>query len=79
MKTYYVAELLNRGSYRKAEKIKAKNLTSAKRTASRNQLYQGTTLVIFFGIDDDGFGEGELCRKETGYGKSNKWSDTYDY
>jgi len=41
-----IRELQNAGSYRKGTICEVKNLTSAKRVASRNQCFQGTVLVI---------------------------------
>lgn len=52
--TYYVMEA-NLNSYRKAEKISATSLTSAKRTASRNRVFVGTELSIGLWVDDNGF------------------------
>lgn len=52
--TYYVMEA-NPNSYRKAEKISATSLTSAKRIASRNRVFVGTELSIGLSVDDNGF------------------------
>lgn len=51
---YYVMEATP-NAYRKAEKISATSLTSAKRTASRNRVFVGTELSIGFSVDDNGF------------------------
>ena len=42
-------------AYRKAEKISATSLTSAKRIASRNRGFVGTELSIGLSVDDNGF------------------------
>jgi len=46
MNTYYVTEKQNINSTREAEKIQAKDLTHAKRKASRMQAFHGTVLEI---------------------------------
>jgi hypothetical protein len=52
---FYVAELQNKGSFRRAEEIEAASLASAKRKASRMQSFYGTVLKIGDVIDDRGF------------------------
>ena len=46
MKTYTVRELQNLQSHREGTEIAAKTLADAKRLATRNQVFQGTVLVI---------------------------------
>lgn len=43
---YTIVEKQNEGSYREGEQITAKNLSSAKRQASRYQFFKGTVLEI---------------------------------
>ena len=74
MKTYYIAETQNSGSIRKAEKIEVKNLTAAKRKASLEQVYQGTTLSIFSDIDENGYGVDLITSKNTGFSNTNTWN-----
>lgn len=51
---YYIMETTP-GGYRKAKKIHATSLTSAKRAASRNRVFVGTELSIGLSVDDNGF------------------------
>jgi hypothetical protein len=60
---YKVTEKQNLQSERKGEMISAKNLTAAKRKASKMQCFHGTVMVI---STVDGV---ELC-----YKKDGKWS-----
>lgn len=53
--TYYVAEVNSINSYRKAEKIEAKNLAAAKRVASKMQAFYDTVLYIGETVNDEGF------------------------
>lgn len=46
MTTFIITEKQNASSYRDGEKIEAKNLTAAKRAASRAQMFQGTVMTI---------------------------------
>lgn len=46
MNTYTVTEKQNKNSRREGTEIKAKDLTSAKKTASRMHLFHGTILEI---------------------------------
>lgn len=69
--TYYFAELQNAGSYRQAEKLKATSLRAAKREASMQQVFQGTTLEIGNSVNDDGFILNPIARKEVG----KHWED----
>ena len=64
--TYYVAEIQNADSYREAEKIEAKNLTAAKRIASRSQCFEGTILEIAESVNEQGFITDPIARKENG-------------
>lgn len=52
---YYVAELEDLHSFRKAEIISAKSLRGAKSWASRNQCFCNTVLVVGQSVDNDGF------------------------
>ena len=67
---FYVAEVQNVNSVREAEEISAKDLTEAKRKASRGQFFQGTVFVIGTEINQDGFIMNPLVYKEHG-----KWYD----
>ena len=67
---YYVAELSNKNSYAKAEVIEAKSLTSAKRIASRNQVFYGTVMEIGYDVNEDGFILKPIAQKIDG-----KWID----
>ncbi|MCG8608967.1 MAG: hypothetical protein MI864_00385 [Pseudomonadales bacterium] len=44
--TYIIKEVQNLNSEREGDRIEASSLTQAKRTASRNQFFQGTVLRI---------------------------------
>ena len=48
MTTYTITELQNVNSYRKGESVEAKDLTAAKRKASRMQRYHGTVMEIAY-------------------------------
>ena len=52
MKTYTITEKQDINSYREPVEILAKNLTAAKRVASKNQAFFGTVLEIsdFHGV-----------------------------
>ena len=69
---YYFAEVPEPGSFGKAEALKADNLTSAKREASRKSCFYWTTLVIGTELNGDGFikPESVLASKIDG-----KWED----
>lgn len=67
---YYLMEIANRGSYSEAESFEAKNLTSAKRTASRRQFFQGTILVLGREVNSDGYVTNPIAIKEKG-----EWTD----
>lgn len=63
---FYVAEVQNVNSVREAEEISAKDLTEAKRKASRGQAFYGTVLVIGTEIDENGFITDPMVYKESG-------------
>ena len=67
---YYVAEVARLHSFAKAEKINVKSLTSAKRSASRYQLFQDTVLYLGRAVDSNGFIIEPIAVK-----KGNKWID----
>ena len=75
MKTYYITETQNANSIRYAEKITAKNLSSAKRQATKNQVYQGTVLKIYEDIVKYGCPMYLLSSKNTGFENTNHWID----
>ena len=64
--TYYVAEVEGLHSFAKAEKIEAKSLTSAKRSASRYQIFQGTILYVGEDVDSNGFIVNPIAVKREG-------------
>ena len=69
--TYYVSEVAGLHSFAKAEKINAKSLASAKRSASRyHQLFLGTILYLGKAIDSNGFIIEPIAVK-----KGDKWLD----
>ena len=68
--TYYVAEVARLHSFAKAEKINAKSLTSAKRSASRYQMFIGTILYLGRAIDSNG-----LIIEPIAIKKGDKWTD----
>lgn len=74
MQTFYIAELQNPFSFRKAEKILAKSLASAKRKASKMQCFYGTVLEIGFQVDKNGFILEPISQKING-----KWQDYLYY
>ena len=69
--TYYVAEVAGLHSFAKAEKISAKRLASAKRSASRyHQMFLGTVLYLGRAVDSNGFIIEPIAVK-----KGNKWKE----
>lgn len=74
METYYISELQNAHSYREATKIEAKNLTQAKRKASRMQCFYGTVMEIGLSVNESGFILNPISRKI-----NNKWVDVELY
>ena len=67
---YYVAEVAGLHSFAKAERIVAKNLTSAKRSASRYQMFLGTVLYLGKAVNSSGFIIEPIAVK-----KGGKWVD----
>ena len=55
METYYVAELQNENSYRKAFVIKAQSRSHAKKLATKAQAFYGTVLEIGLSVNKSGF------------------------
>ena len=70
MKTYYIAEVQNLGSFSQAEKITAKDLSNAKRKASKSQCFYDTVLQIGTEVNDAGFIMNPIATKVNG-----KWQD----
>ena len=68
--TYYIAEVTSIKSFAKAWKINAKSRSSAKRVASRCQMFLGTILYLGRAVDSNGFIIEPIAVK-----KGNKWSD----
>jgi len=73
MNTYYITETQNGNSVRQAESITCKNISSAKRQATKAQYYFGTVLKIYASSGHNGYGEGLISTKHTGF--ANKWVD----
>lgn len=69
MATYIFRELQNENSFRQGEKITASTLTSAKRLASRRQVFCGTVLTI------ETEGGDVLARKSA----AGKWVDLNEW
>ena len=67
---YYIMETTP-GGYREAKKIHATSLTSAKRAASRGQVFYGTELLIGLSVDENGFVRNPIAIKEVG----RAWED----
>ena len=67
---YYVAEVTSAHSFVKAERIYAKNRSSAKRKASRYQMFLGTVLYLGREVNNNGFIVNPIAVK-----KGNKWID----
>ena len=67
---YYVSEVARPHSFAKAVKLNAKNLTSAKRCASRYQIFQDTVLYLGKAVDSRGFIVEPLAIK-----RGKKWID----
>lgn len=67
MKTYIIKEIQNVNSEREGVTIEAADLSQAKRKASRNQTFKGTTLRI------ETINGACLSYKESG----SKWVDTF--
>ena len=67
---YYVSEVAGLHSFAKAEKINTTSLASAKRLASRYQMFLGTVLYLGRAVDNNGFIIEPIAVK-----KVNKWTD----
>ena len=67
---YYVSEVARPHSFAKAERLNAKNLASAKRSASRYQLFQDTVQYLGRAVDNNGFIIDPIAVK-----RGNKWVD----
>ena len=67
---YYVAEVTALHSFAKAEKLNAKSRTSAKRCATRYQLFQDTILYLGETVDRNGFIIEPIAVK-----RGNRWID----
>ena len=67
---YYVSEVAGLHSFAKAERITASRLASAKRLASRYQMFQDTVLYLGRAVDSNGFIINPIAVK-----KDNKWID----
>lgn len=63
---YYYAELSNKNSYRKANKIQVQSLRAAQIIASKNQIFSGTVLEISQEINENGFILEPICQKIDG-------------
>ena len=66
MGTYYVAELQNAYSHRKAFIIKAQSLSHAKKLATKAQVFCGTVLEIGLSVNESGFITHPICHKVGG-------------
>ena len=60
---FYCMETENPQSFSKARKIEATNLTIAKRIASRNRVFVGTTLIIGNSVNSQGVVTEPICVK----------------
>ena len=67
---YYVAEVTSPHSFAKAARIEAKSRSSAKRSASRCQMFLGTVLYLGREVDSNGFIIEPIAIK-----KGNRWID----
>ena len=67
---YYVSEVARLHSFAKAAKINAKSLASAKRLASRYQMFLGTVLYLGEAVDSNGFIVDPIAVK-----RGNKWTN----
>ena len=67
---YYFSEVTGLHSFAKAEKIEAKSLASAKRLASRYQMFLGTVLYLGRAVDSRGFIVEPIAFK-----KGKKWTN----
>ena len=67
---YYVSEVAGLHSFAKAERFSAKSRTSAKRCATRYQMFLGTVLYLGREVDSNGFIVNPVAVK-----KGNRWTD----
>ena len=67
---YYVSEVAGLHSFAKAERFSAKSRTSAKRCATRYQMFQDTVLYLGRAVDSNGFIIQPIAVK-----RGNKWVD----
>ena len=68
--TYFVSEVGRLHSFSRAERITAKNLTIAKRKASRYKMFLSTVLYLGRTVDSNGFISEPIAVK-----KGHKWVD----
>ena len=71
---FYCMEVENPQSFSKARKIEAKDLATAKRIASRNRVFVGTTLVLGNSVNGQGFVTEPVCVKVS----DEKWKTVED-
>ena len=67
---YYVSEVASLHSFAKAERISANSLASAKRLASRYQMFLNTVIYLGRAVNDNGFIVDPIAVK-----KGNRWVD----
>ena len=67
---YYVSEVAGLHSFAKAEKISANSLASAKRLASRYQMFLDTVIYLGRAVNDNGFIVEPIAVK-----KGKKWTN----
>ena len=67
---YYVSEVTVPNSFAKADRLNANSRSSAKRSASRYQMFQDTVLYLGMAVDNNGFIVDPIAVK-----KGNKWLD----
>ena len=68
--TYFVSEVTSPHSFAKAERITAASLASAKRLASRYQMFLNTVIYLGRAVNDNGFIVDPIAVK-----KGKKWID----
>ena len=68
--TFYVSEVMCPHSFAEAERFSAKSRTSAKRCATRYQMFQDTVLYLGKAVNDSGF-----IIEPIAFKKDNKWVD----
>ena len=67
---YYVSEVAGLHSFAKADRLNANSRSSAKRMASRYQLFQNTVLYLGMAVDNNGFIVDPIAVK-----RGNRWID----